>query len=228
MLAQQSACTDKDGKAAVKFETRSSLCSDVYYIIAESNSSGNQVYDQSSIWIASSNRPFVLSSDEAKKETLKVKLDKFAYQVGDTAKAVISGPIHGNEGAKALIAIEGGKIYKYWTVPLTATANVIEIPILSNYAPNVYITVSMVGLDRRFYNKSKIIRVSPKEHFLNLAISTDKERYKPGDTVKYIIKATDTNNKPVSNTELSFGLVDESIYAIRNETAPNIQKILLR
>jgi len=223
--SEQSVSTDAQGKSAVVFQVKNSLPSDSYYIIAQAKDSfGNQIYDQSGVWIASKDYPYVRNGDEAKKETLQVKLDKFAYQPGDIAKAVITAPITGKEGAKALIAIEGTKIHKCWTAALTATANVIEIPILSSYAPNVYVTVSVVGLDHQFYNQSKIVRVSPKEHFLNLVISTDKDQYKPGEVVKYSVKATNKDGQPVANAELSLGLVDESIYAIRAETAENIQK----
>jgi uncharacterized protein YfaS (alpha-2-macroglobulin family) len=184
----------------------------------------NFIYNQSSVWIASEHYPYLASSQEAAKETLQIKVDKFAYQPGETAKVVITAPVTGKEGVKALIAVEGKKIHKWWTIPLTATAKMIEIPINADYAPNVYVTASVIGVGHKFYNQSRIIRVSPKEHFLDISVSADKEKYKPGDIAKYTIKATNKNGTPVADTELSFGLVDESIYALRSEAAENIEK----
>ncbi len=225
LAGQRSVTTDAQGKASLVLDTKGSMRSDTYFIGAQAqDSSGNLIYDQSSVWISSDNYPYVCNSNEAKKQSLQIKLDKFAYKPGDIAKAVISAPLTGQEGAQAIVAVEGTKIHKLWIVPMRATAKVIDLPIRSEYSPNVYVTVTLVGKEHQYYNQSKIIRVSPKEHFLNIVVSTDKEKYSPGETVKYTIKTTDQDEHPIANAELSFGLVDESIYAIRNEVAENIQK----
>lgn len=223
--ATQSVKTDADGKASVTLDGKNSMPTDTYFVTAEcKDSGGNAIYDQSSLWIASASQPYLCNSEQAKKQTLDVKLDKSAYQPGDVAKAMVTAPLTGQEGAEAIVAVEGTRIHKYWTVPMTATAKLIEIPIETIYAPNVYVTVTLVGPKHQYYNQSKIVRVSPQGHFLNIAVSTDKEQYKPGDTAKYVIKVTNKAGLPLSDTELSLGVVDESIYAIRSETAANIQK----
>lgn len=217
--------TDHQGKAICVFNTKNSLPTDTYVVTAEaSDSLGDNIYDQTGLWIASENYPYVRSGDEAKKQTLSVKLDKPVYKPGDIAHAMITAPVSGTEGAEAIVAIEGTKLQKYWTVPMNATAKLVDIPIQSSYEPNAYVTVTFIGLDHQFYNESRVIRVSPQEHFLNLSIATDKDRYSPGDMVKYTITAKDAAGRPVPNTELSLGLVDESIYSIRAENTPNIQK----
>ncbi len=222
---EKSVITDIQGKATITFPTKDSFPSDNYIAMVKGNdSAGNTIYNQSSIWIASERYPYFVSGEDAKKEALQIKLDKFAYEPGGKATAIITTPLTGKEGVRALIAIEGKKIHKWWTIPIAATATSIEIPIDACYEPNVYMTVSIVGLNHQFYQQSKTIRVSPKEHFLNISISPDKEKYIPGETAKYTIKATSKNGDPLSNVELSFGLVDESIYAIRSEAAENIEK----
>lgn len=224
-LGEKKLVTDAQGKGTVVFETKSALPTDSYTIAATAqDGQGNTTYDQSSIWIASDRYPYIRAGAAAQKQPLVVRTDKPAYKPGEVAKVMVSGPVSGDEGMEAIVAIEGQKIYKYWTVPMTATAKLIEIPIQSLYEPNFYVTVNLVGKGNQFYNQSKIIRVSPQEHFLKLSIDTDKEKYKPGETVKYTIKALDQSGRPAANTELSLGLVDESIYAIRSEAAPDIQK----
>src|SRR5208283_6242299 len=104
-----------------------------------------------------------------------------------------------------------------------SSAQLVEIPIKEEYAPNFYVTVSIVGPKRQFYTQEEMVMVSPASHFLKVAIATDKPRYKPGETVNYTITAKDSGDKPVKNVEFSLGVVDESIYAIRAETAGDIQ-----
>jgi len=107
---------------------------------------------------------------------------------------------------------------------MTATAKLVEIPILASYEPNAYVTVTFVGIDHQYYNQSRTLRVAPQEHFLDISIDTDKKKYAPGETVRYTIRTQDASGHPAPNTELSLGVVDESIYSIRSEAAPSIQK----
>ncbi|PWT96222.1 MAG: hypothetical protein C5B53_10080, partial [Candidatus Melainabacteria bacterium] len=182
--------TDDQGKATATFDTKDSLPTDNYIITAASSDSlGNAIYDQSYIWIASENYPYIRTGDDAKKETLAIKLDKSVYKPGEIAHAMVTAPTSGKDGAEAIVAIEGTSLQKYWTVPMNATAKLVDIPILASYEPNVYVTVTFVGPGHQYYNQSRAIRVTPAEHFLNLTIQTDKEKYKPGEMVKYTVKA---------------------------------------
>lgn len=217
--------TDAKGIGHVDFETLAKYETDTYYIVAQAkDTTGHNIASVDSLWVASENYPYILSSDEAKKEPLQVKLDKPAYEPGDKAKVMITAPVTGKEGAQAIVCLEGPKLYKYQVVDLKATANLVEIPVEKAYAPNVYVTVTFVGAKHQFYNQTQMLKVSPNANFLTLDVKTDKPKYRPGDTVTYTIKATDKGGKPVPRAELSLGVVDESIYAIRGEYVEDIRK----
>jgi hypothetical protein len=220
------AVTDKDGKAKVSFTSKDQWPCDSFYIIATSDDKSNHMaFGETSIWIANERYPYVASSDaEAQKRAFEVKLDKRVYKPGETAKIMVSSPLSGKEGVEALVSVEGNKIYSYKLVPITSTAQLVEVPIDKTYIPNAYISVCFVGKKHQFYTTEKMIRVSPQQNFLNVTVASNKEKYKPGEIVKYTIKATHPDGKPAPNTELSLGVVDESIYAIRPDTTENIQK----
>src|SRR5579875_366533 len=222
---QYQVVTGSDGQGRVSFRTKGALPTDTYVVTAEAIDSQNHlVYDESSVWIANASIPYMLSADESQRQALQVKLDKGAYRPGETARVMISGPFTGSEGADALVTVEGPKLYRRQIVPMTATAAMVEIPVESAYEPNVYVTVAIVGPGHQFYEQSKIMKVAPQEHFLNVTVDTDKTRYRPGDKVTYTIHASYPNGKPAPDTELSLGVVDKSIYAIRPEQAQDIQK----
>ncbi len=66
-----------------------------------------------------------------------------------------------------------------------------------------------------------MIGVLDKDRILNIAVKPAKEIYKPGEEAVYTVTVKDNKGNPAANTEFSFGLVDESIYAIRaDETQP--------
>lgn len=225
VLAQTTVTTDANGKVTSQFFVKDQWPTDTFFLSARaSDKLGNSIYDQSTVWVASPNYPYIRDGEDADREPLVVKLDKDAYRPGDTAKIMLTAPLTGNEGADAIVTIEGPALYSYRTVPLKATAQLVEIPIEERFAPNVFVSVTIVTKKHQFYTQEKMIKVSPESHFLKLAVSTDKVKYKPGDTVKYTIKANYPDGKPAPNTELSLGVVDESIYSIRPEYAREITR----
>lgn len=224
LLANQSVTTDKDGKATLVFNIGNQFVTDSYYVIGEAqDDAGHTVLDSTSIWVASDARPFFYSDREAKSVPLNVKLDKKVYKAGEVAKAIISGPFTGKEGMEALVGIEGSKLHDIKVVPLTSSAQLVEIPIKANLTPNFYVSVSIVGPKRQFYTHEEMVMVSPDFHFLKLAVTTDKEKYKPGEEANYTITALTSDGKPAKGVELSMGVVDESIYSIRAEAAQDIR-----
>lgn len=226
---EASATTGPDGKGTLTFKTKGEFPTDTYYITAQATDSQlHNIYDQTSIWIASPNSPYIVSGSGAQSQALSIKLDKPVYKSGDIAKVMITAPTDGKDSAEAIVAIESTKIHMYKTVVMNATAQMVEIPIDKTYAPNVYITATYVGKNHQYYSESEVIKVSPQDNFLNVSVSTDKPKYKPGETVTYKIEAKEADGKPAANCEFSLGVVDESIYAIRPETAENIQRFFWR
>ncbi len=221
--------TDKDGKATVSFNTVAKWATDTYYIVGSAKDDGNRLIASSnSIWVVSDSYPYSLSDSESQKEPLTVKLDKEVYKPGETVRAMISAPVTGKEGAQAIVAVEGSQIYNYRAVDLKASATLVEIPVDKKYAPNVHLTVTFVSKKRQFFNDSQMIKVSPQSNFLTVSVATDKPKYHPGDMATYTLKAVDADNKPAPNVELAMGVVDESIYAIRPETAGDIRKFFYK
>lgn len=220
------ATTDDEGRGTGTFNAKAEYVTDQFYIVGRTrDKNGHDIMASRSIWLYDANDPWAISYDESSKQPLSLKLDKGAYLPGETAKIMVTAPISkDDQGAEAIIAIEGARIYSYKVIKLSAAAEMIEIPIKEDYAPNVYVTATFVGSKRQFYHQEKMLKVSPQNRFLDVQVSTDKARYKPGDKITYTIKAIKNDGKPAANTELSMGVVDESIYAVRADMTPDIKK----
>ena len=224
-VAEVSATTGADGKATVRVFCKDQWPSDTFYVTAKSvDATKHKIVDHSSIWIASERSAYVKDKSDAEKQTVSITTDKQVYKPGDTAKVMITAPVTGKEGINALVTIEGAKLYQCKIVPLDATAKFVEIPISKELAPNAFVNVAFVGNKHQFYTAEQMIKVSPDTNFLKLAVTSDKDRYKPGDTAHYTIKATKLDGSPAPNTEVSLGVVDESIYSIRADAAEDIRK----
>ena len=67
------------------------------------------------------------------------------------------------------------------------------------------------------YQGAKYLKVPPVSHQLNVNIATDKAQYRPGELAQYSVEVTGSDGKPARGAELSLGVVDEAIYAIRRD-----------
>jgi len=146
--------------------------------------------------------------------------DKDSYKPGELCKALI---VTTTPGANVLITTQNENILTYRVEKIEGTSKLVEFPVDVNAAPNFYISVAYVS-GGQFYSSSKSVMVLPEEKFLTVNIATDKTSYKPKDDGTVMIKVTDAAGNPVPNAEVSLGVIDESIYAIKPETTKDIKQ----
>ncbi|MDZ4834126.1 MAG: MG2 domain-containing protein [Candidatus Melainabacteria bacterium] len=146
VITEGDVTTDAEGKIKFSSTAGKQWPTDTFYITASAKDAhGNTVVDSTSIWVASDDYPYAVSSADSKKESFKISLNKKVFKPGETARVMISGPFTGKEGYDALVTVEGTTIYSHRIVPLKASANLVEIPIDKTYAPNVFVAVTMVA-----------------------------------------------------------------------------------
>lgn len=145
--------------------------------------------------------------------SVQLILDKKQYKVGDQANAMIRTE---SPGGAALVTVESDSIYWSRVIPLSAAATNVELPIEAEYAPNAYLTVAFVK-DKHFYEDSKRINVDLGARRLTVTVTPDRTVLKPREEVTYTIKTTTPDGKPVQ-ANVSLGVVDEAIYAIKEDT----------
>jgi len=172
--------------------------------------------------ISSSNSSWISGSDYGGDyPSLDIITDKNLYSPGDTAKILINSS-NLSEEKWALVCVERNKIEDYEVIKLDKKSSSIEIPIKENYSPNVYLTVCFMSKGD-LIRGTKLIAVPAKDKFINLTVSTDKEKYLPGEEAIFTIKTTDISGNPLKS-EVSLGLVDEAIYAIKPDNTQDIRK----
>lgn len=158
--------------------------------------------------------------------TVEVVFDRDQYQPGDEALALITFP---EPVADALLSLERDKVEATALLSsggdwlklekLNDTQYRARIPVDDHFAPNLTFSVLYTkGGDYSFQNAG--IKVAKAQ--IEIAVSTDKERYEPGETVTVDL-ATLFKGKPAA-TRLTVSVVDEMIYALQPEIAPGIDQ----
>src|SRR6185369_16530833 len=89
--------------------------------------------------------------------------------------------------------------------------------------PNVFLSVTFVR-DGDMYTSDQRLVVPARDKFLNLEIISNKAEYKPRETASYTILARDADGAPVSDAEVSLGVVDEAIYSVSPDFSGNIRQ----
>ncbi|MEZ5403313.1 MAG: alpha-2-macroglobulin family protein [Bryobacteraceae bacterium] len=198
---------DGAGRAEVVLEGGS------YNIIAESRTPESRtVTDTAYAWVSGGSG--VWSSNE---QRIQIVPDKKRYAPGDKAKVlVIAKP-----GSHLWITAEGLTVHKSYFVTAKESSATVEIPIPREFAPNFFVSAVMMS-GNQLAQGSRMIRVPPVEHYLDVKLTPSKPQFKPGEPAVYNVEAKDSTGKGVE-AELSVGVVDEAIYAIRPDGAADIR-----
>ncbi len=148
--------------------------------------------------------------------------DEEKYKPGDVAKILVKSPY---EKTLALVTIEREFIIDRFTQELIGSSDLIEIPINENYLPNVYVSVILIqgrkGFDK-FDEAGKDIgkpsfkigytnlKVDPGTKHLDITITTNKDEYRPQDSVMVKLKVADHKGQGVKS-EIILAVVDVGV-----------------
>ncbi|MFQ6096246.1 MAG: alpha-2-macroglobulin, partial [Armatimonadota bacterium] len=208
---RQQVRTDADGKAAFTVTPRQEG-SYVLKAVAR-DARGNTIVGREYLWVTSSRyADFAYDYPD-----LEIITDKPVYEVGDQIAALINTKAH---GATALVTVEGEGLRDWFLTKLEGKSTRLTLPVRPEYIPNVYLTVSLVR-NKDFVWRQKPLRVSQRSRTLTLSLEPNKPEYAPGEPATYDITTLDPQGRPVP-AEISLGVVDDSIYAVREESVPDI------
>ncbi|HZL71758.1 MAG TPA: alpha-2-macroglobulin family protein, partial [Planctomycetota bacterium] len=151
---------------------------------------------------------------------LEIQPDREIYKPGETARVLLTTQA---KGAHVLFTVECDGIYRHEIIKVKGHSAVVDVPIDgARHTPNVFFSaVTMSG--NELLASTKSVSVPPADRLLTVKIKTDREKYRPREKATVTVEVTDAAGKPVV-TELSLSLVDESIYALQRELAPDIRK----
>ncbi len=166
-------------------------------------------------------------------DRIEVLTDKRSYEVGDTATLLVQSPFQG-DGVKALVTVEREGITSSRIVDVTSTALPLKVEITPDMAPNAFVSVLIVKprIGETFDEDNRDtglpafklgyaqLHISAEQHRVQVNITTDKDRYAPGDEVKVALRTLDSEGKPVA-ADVSLSAVDASVLALTGFKLPD-------
>jgi len=220
--------TDKKGLGHTSFKlTRPGG----YSLDAESyDSDNNKIVSSSGINVVKK-----IDQPESAWPTLEIQdsRDSNSYRPGETASLRIVNDLVATSSDKtdskskatrygtvwALVTVEGEHLYNEQVVPLKSHVTPLRIPLTDREFPSVSVNVAVIQ-ERRIYEQNIRLKVLKGNQKLNIDVTSDKEKYLPGETATYTISTRDYKGRPAP-AEVSLGVVDESIYEIAPDSTPD-------
>jgi uncharacterized protein YfaS (alpha-2-macroglobulin family) len=200
-----------------------------YRYILRSHDEAGQVQESGGFIYAYGQGEATWARDDS--DMIELVPDKAEYQPGDTAKILVKSPF---EKSEALLTVEREGVLQA-TVRSLGRAEALEVPVTEAMLPNVYIGVALV--EGRAKNQAYgpqgedlakpaakfgylTLKVRPQDRKLKVAVSTDKEDYRPGGNVDAEIKVSDAQGK-AADAEITLYAVDEGILHLTGYQTPD-------
>ena len=158
---------------------------------------------------------------------LQITADKDHYAPGDTANIFIPNPF--GEDTQVLVTVERDEVLRHEVLTLDANGYSYALPLSDQDAPNIYVSVTLIGLnaDRSpdFRQGYLSLDVEPFAQTLNIQLSTappiNGQYFAPRDEAAFTMRVTDSHGKPVQG-EFSLAAVDLAVLALADPNAVDI------
>ncbi len=209
--------TDTQGKASGFFSNNPSGA----YVIsaALTDPKGQTIVSSESLWISGSEA--VTSSLQS--QYIQPVTDQEAYIVGDVAHVLL--PISYTGSYQVLLTLERESILYTEILSLDGGNPIVEIPILDNYSPNVYVSfTAILPIDNAWMiTKSGYVEliVQHPENLLHIQVTPDQDFYHTGDQAMIRVRITDEEMLPV-DADVLFSLQE------KNEATPSFTRELYK
>lgn len=152
--------------------------------------------------------------------SVSIMTDKETYSIGDNCGVYIFSPVSNPD---ILVTTESNDIITYNVVKVTGEVYFFEFVVTEKYGTNFNISANFVH-DGTYYSQTKSAAVLREDKFLTVNVETTADIFKPRDKEFFKVKVTDHLGNAVRNAEVSVGIIDESIYAIKPDNTKDVRK----
>ncbi len=220
-----------DAQGFLVCEGKSPVSGEVLLLAESRDAEGNPTRANQSIWIAGKNEWWFESGDNDRMDLIPAKK---RFEPGETAAFQVRMPFR---DATALISVEREGVMETRVQKISGKAPVVEVPILGNYAPNVYVSVlavrgriadvqptAMADMGKPAFRIGMAeIHVGWKAHELKVLVNTDRKIYKVREQAAVSVHVTTADGQiPPAGTEIALAAVDEGLLELMKNNSWHI------
>lgn len=176
-----------------------------------------------SLWCASAGAPYV-AWQPPNNDRIRLVPDKQSYKPGNVAHILVTAPL---AGVTALVTVERGGVLSHQVLTLRTNSSTVSVPIVGLYAPDVYVSVTLVkgpGADTNLPEWKLgyvTLPVDISSQKLHVSIHAYPPKAKPGQKVTFAIHTLNALGRGV-RAELAVALVDKAVLALASSSNPTL------
>jgi uncharacterized protein YfaS (alpha-2-macroglobulin family) len=201
--------TAQDGKARLSFTPPTSGT----YLL---DVSGEGAHTQTLVWVGGAGSG---AWPDLPDQRLELTANRDSYKAGETATVFIPNPFAIN--ALALVTVERGLVSRAEVITLSGSGREYSLALTEDDAPNVYVSVTVLGQGNEFRYGLVNLPVAPDAQSLNVQVLSNPTRAGPRDEITFDVQVTDNQGQPVQG-EFSFSVVDLASLALADPNAEDI------
>ena len=183
------------------------------------------------VWVEGGEIP---PARNVEQEKLTLVPEKETYQPGETAVFLVQAPFYPAEG---VLTVRRSGIVREQRFSMQGPTTKLEVPILEEHVPNVFVQVDVVGsairtddkgqprpeLPRRvaYATGSLEFKVPPLSRTLAVTAAPRVKALEPGGKTKIDLDVKGADGKPVKGAELAVVAADEAVLALSGYRLPN-------
>lgn len=202
-----------------------------YFFLASSNDSRrNPITTTTGFYVSGDD---YVPWEQKEDDTIELVPESSSYRPGELARLLVKSPY---EKAKALVSIEREFILEAKVIDLVGTSSFIEIPILPDYIPNIFVSVLLVqgrssppeserAKDDLGIPSFKIgyanLAIDPAEKRLEVKMMGLEPEYRPRDKVSFKVKV-ESQGKPVNKASVALACVDLGVLNLIGYELPDL------
>ncbi|MFO0553246.1 MAG: MG2 domain-containing protein [Polyangiaceae bacterium] len=226
-----STCDLTSGNAPVSCDLTPPSAGQYFVRVTSADSRKNPVAASMRVWVLGEGAADLAAFYDSDRTDIELVADKDNYLAGETAKILVKSPW---KNADALVTIERKGISEHKRVKLAGAAPTIEVPITDSMRPNAY--VSVVVLRGRTKTAPKgdkpdvgaptfrigyaNLTIDPESRRLDVAVSADKQDYRPGDQANVTVTVKD-QKKAGARAEVTLMAIDEGVLSLTGYQVPD-------
>ncbi|GAB4464206.1 MAG: hypothetical protein Kow0070_25690 [Anaerolineales bacterium] len=208
-VASVNPATGADGKARIAFTPPAA---GTYLLEVSGGTARTQVL----VWVGGEGAS---AWPDLPNQRLELTADKDSYKPGETATVFIPNPFPVN--ALALVTVERGRISKAAVIPISGSGVEYPLPLTEEDAPNVYVSVTLLGQGNDFRHGLVNLPVAPEAKALKVQLFANPPEAGPRDQVTFDVVVTDHQDQPVQG-EFSLSVVDLATLKLADSNVEDI------
>lgn len=213
--------TDEQGKGSIVFRIPSDITSGTKILtVSTKDANNNRALTEKTINILTDEEKNVVFEprwgDRISQTYLKISSSQNSFKVGDTIKLMVDAP----ENIDAFLTLERGRIYEPRFIYLPKGQSTVDIPVSPELSPSITAVFSFFA-NGTYHSEGLSLNIPAMHKLLSIDVSATKITYAPNETAELVIKTRDYNGMPIA-ADLSVGIVDKAIYALRKSATPPV------